>query len=75
VCAGAAFVGIDSLNVDDAADRERPVHTRLLAAGIPIGEHLRGLEELPEAGFRFFAVPVKVAGMGSFPVRAFAIVP
>jgi arylformamidase len=74
VAAGAALVGIDSLNIDDASDGARPAHTLLLGAGIPIVEHLCGLRELPDAGFRFFAVPVKVRGMGSFPVRAFAIV-
>ena len=73
IAAGAALVGIDSLNIDDATDGARPAHTLLLGAGIPIVEHLCGLRELPEAGFRFFAVPVKVRGMGSFPVRAFAI--
>jgi len=71
---GAALVGIDSLNIDDAADGTRPAHTLLLAAGIPIIEHLRGLDALPETGFRFSAVPPPVRGMGSFPVRAFAIV-
>jgi kynurenine formamidase len=71
---GAACVGIDSLNIDDTADGSRPVHTQLLAAGIPIVEHLTNLADLPAAGFRFFAVPVKVEGMGTFPVRAFAIV-
>jgi arylformamidase len=70
---GAALVGIDSLNVDDDADRGRPAHTILLGAGIPIVEHLCNLGDLPDAGFRFFAVPVKVRGMGSFPVRAFAV--
>jgi kynurenine formamidase len=69
---GVALVGIDSLNVDDTEDGTRPVHTALLAAGIPIVEHLARLEQLPGTGFRFFAVPVKVRGMGSFPVRAFA---
>ena len=73
VAAGAALVGIDSLNIDDASDGARPAHTLLLGAGIPIVEHLCGLGDLPDAGFRFFAVPVKVRGMGSFPVRAFAI--
>jgi len=72
--AGAALVGIDSLNIDDTADGSRPAHTILLGAGIPIVEHLRGLEHLPERGFKFFAVPVKVKGLGSFPVRAFALV-
>jgi kynurenine formamidase len=47
----------------------------LLAAGIPIVEHLTALEELPVDGFTFFAVPPRVAGMGTFPVRAFAMVP
>lgn len=74
VAAGVALVGIDSLNIDDVDDGTRPAHTTLLAAGIPIVEHLRGLAGLPEAGFRFFAVPVRVRGLGSFPVRAFAIV-
>lgn len=72
VARGAALVGIDSLNVDDTADGARPVHTRLLAAGIPVVEHLTNLEALPRDGFRFFAVPPKVAGVGTFPVRAFA---
>jgi arylformamidase len=70
---GAALVGIDSLNIDDIADLARPVHSTLLARGIPIVEHLRGLHELPAAGCRFFAVPAKVAGFGTWPVRAFAL--
>ena len=72
--AGAALVGIDSLNIDDTADMTRPVHTTLLGAGVPVAEHLTGLARLPDAGFRFFAVPVKVKGMGTFPVRAFGLV-
>lgn len=72
VHAGAALVGIDSLNIDDTSDGARPVHSTLLAAETPIVEHLRGLDRLPDARFRFFAVPVKVRGMGTFPVRAFA---
>lgn len=71
---GAAFVGIDSLNIDDTDDGARPVHTVLLGAQIPICEHLRGLEALPSGGFRFYAVPVKVRAFGTFPVRAFAAV-
>lgn len=70
---GAALVGIDSLNIDDNQDGARPAHTTLLAEGIPIVEHLRGLEQLPATGFRFFAVPCPVRGIGSFPVRAFAL--
>ncbi|MEV4211191.1 cyclase family protein [Micromonospora sp. NPDC049662] len=77
VDAGAALVGIDSINIDDmgpAAGGERPVHSALLAAGIPIVEHLTGLAALPPSGFRFTAAPPMVAGMGTFPVRAFAVV-
>ncbi|GAA4567051.1 hypothetical protein GCM10023176_18390 [Micromonospora coerulea] len=75
--AGAALVGIDSINIDDmspAAGGERPAHSTLLAAGIPIVEHLTGLDALPPEGFRFTAAPPRVAGMGTFPVRAFATV-
>ena len=70
---GAALVGIDSLNIDDTADGARPVHTILLGAGIPLVEHLRGLDAAPDEGFRFYAVPVKLRGVGSFPVRAFGL--
>lgn len=71
---GAALAGIDSLNIDDTADLSRPAHSILLGAGIPVVEHLTNLAALPEQGFRFFAVPVKVKRFGSFPVRAFALV-
>ena len=70
--AGAALVGIDSYNIDDIADGQRPVHTALLGAGIPIVEHMRGLDQLPDTGFRFSAVPPRIKGMGTFPVRAYA---
>jgi arylformamidase len=69
---GAKLVGIDSHNIDDTAHRSRPVHTTLLRAGILICEHMTNLAALPDEGFRFTAVPPKVAGMGTFPVRAFA---
>jgi arylformamidase len=71
---GATLVGIDSYNIDDTADGSRPAHSILLGAGIPIIEHMCNLGQLPAIGFRFFAVPVKVKGFGTFPVRAFAIV-
>lgn len=72
---GVALVGIDSLNIDGTESGERPVHTLLLAAGIAIVEHLRGLEACPERGARFFAAPLALRGMGSFPVRAYALAP
>ena len=74
VTAGVALVGIDSFNIDSTDTGERPVHSTLLGAGIPIVEHLCGLDLLPERGARFYAVPVKVKGMGTFPVRAFGSV-
>jgi arylformamidase len=72
--AGAVLVGIDSLNIDDNTDGARPAHTILLGSEIPIVEHMCNLNALPDAGFKFFAVPAPVRGMGSFPVRAFAII-
>lgn len=72
---GAALVGIDSYNIDDTADMRRPVHTILLGADILIVEHLCNLESIPDGQpFRFYAVPVKVKGFGTFPVRAFVVV-
>lgn len=69
-----ALVGIDSVNIDDVADETRPVHTRLLRAGVPIVEHLTALDQLPLHGARFTAVPPRIAGFGTFPVRAFAVI-
>ncbi len=71
---GSVLVGIDSLNIDDNTDGTRPAHTILLGSGIPIVEHMRNLDGLPLNGFKFFAIPAPVKGMGSFPVRAFAII-
>ena len=71
---GAAIVGIDSFNIDSTADGNRPAHSILLGHDIPIVEHLCDLGKLPDSGFKFFAVPVKVREFGTFPVRAFAIV-
>jgi kynurenine formamidase len=71
---GAVLVGIDSHNIDDTDTGERPVHTELLGREVPIVEHMCGLSALPERGAKFFAVPVKVRGFGTFPVRAFGIV-
>jgi arylformamidase len=72
--AGAAVVGIDSVNIDDTRTGERPVHTALLGAGIPIVEHLCRLGELDGRGFTFTALPPAIVGMGTFPVRAVAVV-
>jgi arylformamidase len=69
----AGLVGIDSVNIDDTGGPSRPVHTALLAAGIPIVEHLCGLDQLPPSGFRFSAAPPPVVGIGTFPVRAYAV--
>ena len=70
-----ALVGIDSINVDNAADGRRPAHSLLLAAGIPVVEHLTGLGQLPPAGSWFTAAPLRIEGFGTIPVRAFARLP
>jgi arylformamidase len=68
---GAVLVGIDSLNIDDTGDPSRPVHSALLAAEVPIVEHMCNLGSLPDGPFQFYAVPAKVVGFGTWPVRAF----
>ncbi len=74
VAGGAALVGIDSVNIDSTRTGERPIHSALLAAGVPIVEHLTGLGALAGREFRFTALPPAVVGMGTFPVRAVAVV-
>ena len=71
---GAVLVGIDSYNIDSTADGSRPAHSILLGHDIPVLEHLCGLGDLPDSGFKFFAVPVKIKRFGTFPVRAFGLV-
>ena len=71
---GAALVGVDTLNVDSTDQPDRPVHSLLLGAQIPIIEHMTNLDQVPAHGFRFFAVPPPFEGVGSFPVRAFALI-
>lgn len=71
---GVRLVGIDSVNIDATDGGERPVHSTLLEAGVLVVEHLTGLDRLVGRSFRFFAVPPKVEGMGTFPVRAFALI-
>jgi arylformamidase len=68
---GAAFVGIDSLNIDDMADLARPAHTILLGAGIPVCEHMTNLAAVPTAGGHLHAVPIAWRGGATFPVRAY----
>jgi len=72
---GATLVGIDAVNIDDATGTTRPAHSVLLAAEIPVVEHLTGLDQLPTSGARFTAAPPRFAGFGTFPVRAYAAVP
>jgi arylformamidase len=71
---GAVFVGIDTYNIDDTTGKSRPCHSILLHNEIPICEHMTGLSDLPNDNFKFFSVPVKIKGMGTFPVRAFGII-
>ena len=74
VTGGASLVGVDSVNIDDTRGGSRPAHTGLLEAGIPVVEHLTGLDQLVDRAFRFYAVPPLIQGLASFPVRAFALV-
>lgn len=66
------LVGIDSHNIDNTKVNARPVHTILLGEDILIVEHLNNLKALVGEEFTFSAVPPKVEGFGTFPVRAYA---
>lgn len=73
--AGAVLVGIDAHNIDDTSGNSRPVHTVLLGANILIVEHLCNLHEIPvDQPFQFSAIPPKIKGFGTFPVRAYAFI-
>ena len=69
---GAVLVGIDAINIDDTRDAQRPAHSILLKAGIPIVENLARMSSLPSEGLRFSAAPMRIVGIGAFPVRAWA---
>lgn len=43
-------------------------------AGVPVLEHLTNLGKLPAQGARLHAVPPRVREVGTFPVRAYAVV-
>ena len=70
---GARLVGIDSHNIDDTRTKSRPVHSTLLREGVLICEHMTNLGALPDGDFEFTAAPPKIEGMGTFPVRAYAL--
>ncbi len=69
---GVRLVGIDSHNIDDTAKKSRPVHSTLLAQEIFIIEHVCNLDQLPSNGFSFTALPPRIKGIGTFPVRTIA---
>ncbi len=68
------FAGIDSVNIDALEDLRRPAHTTLLAAGVPICEHMMNLQALPKEGGYIHAVPIAWVGGATFPVRAYVLV-
>jgi kynurenine formamidase len=76
IAAGARLVGIDSVNIDDVpGDGERPCHSLLLGAQIPVLEHLTGLDQLPVTGAVLHAAPLRIRNFGTVAVRAYALVP
>lgn len=68
-----ALVGIDAVDIDDLDDPSRPAHTRLLGDGVLVLEHLTGLAEVPPQGARLHAAPPAWHEMGTWPVRAYAV--
>ncbi len=73
--AGAVFVGIDSVNIDDFSDLRRPAHTVLLGAGVVVCEHMTNLGSLTSGHGHLHAVPLAWRGGASLSVRAYVVVP
>jgi arylformamidase len=71
-----ALVGIDAVNIDALEDLKRPAHTGLLGRGVLVLEHLTNLDALAgvaSAG-RLHAAPPAWHGIGTWPVRAYAVI-
>ena len=69
----AVLVGIDAVNIDDLDDPARPAHTLLLGQRVLVLEHLTGLAALPPLGARLHAAPPAWHRIGTWPVRAYAV--
>jgi kynurenine formamidase len=72
IAADVAVVGVDTINVDDDRDRDRPAHTKLLGEEILIVENLCGLDALVGERFRFHAIPIPAVDAAAMPIRAYA---
>ena len=66
-------LGLDALSVDPLDAPELPIHHILLGAGMIIVENLTNLSALPEDGFIFSCLPLKIRDADGSPVRAIAI--
>ncbi len=70
---GIKAVGLDT-GSPDISGTELPVHQHLLKHQILIIESLTNLDLLPDTGFLFVALPLKIKGGSGSPVRAVAII-
>lgn len=71
---GAAAVGLDTPNLDQAQAEGYPAHKILLPKGVPIIENLANLEKIGATKFTFVGAPLKIRGASGSPIRAIALV-
>lgn len=63
----------DTVGLGKDAEVIRAVHDALMSREVPFLEVLGGLDDLRQAEFILVALPLKIAGLDSSPVRAIAI--
>ncbi|MFH0995376.1 MAG: cyclase family protein [Pseudomonadota bacterium] len=71
---GLKGLGVDAISVDPPQAPDLPVHRRLLEAKIILVENLNRLQDLPQSGFTFFALPLRIKDSDGSPVRAVAMI-
>ncbi len=75
IAMGLKGVGLDTLSADPLDAPGLPIHHILLGGGMIIVENLTHLGSLPEKGFIFTCLPLKIRDADGSPVRAVAILP
>jgi arylformamidase len=71
---GLKGLGVDAISVDPLQATGLPVHRRLLEEQIIVIENLTRLKDLPQSGFTFFALPLRIQDGDGSPVRAIAMI-
>lgn len=69
VAAGIVLVGIDTPSVDHSTSKELPAHMEFLRGDVALLENL-DLSGVPAGDYELIALPLRIVGSDSTPVRA-----